>query len=203
MCVWGGGGDTYIKGFSKRPPREPTISPSVQNAWPRKSCKHTNEVHACSEVEELFNTRASNSTKQNTTATAARTPQSELLVLSCDQKKKEIKIILKQNLRLNIKSYNNETYISVKSASFHSEPFDLQQRNSGLLSWIFSVSGGSGVVWKLIKILVHTKQVTSGSLENAVLVKWTLGQVCCGVKAKSTDDLKDARRSALWVDRGH
>lgn len=37
---------TYIKGFSKRLPREPTISPSVQNAWPRKSCvceKHTSK----------------------------------------------------------------------------------------------------------------------------------------------------------------
>lgn len=30
---------TYVKGFSKRHPREPKISPSVQKAWPRKSCK--------------------------------------------------------------------------------------------------------------------------------------------------------------------
>lgn len=36
---------TYIKGFSKRLPREPTISPSVQNAWPRKSCVKNIQVN--------------------------------------------------------------------------------------------------------------------------------------------------------------
>lgn len=35
---------TYVKVFSKQLPREPTISPSVQTAWPRKSCM-PNKIH--------------------------------------------------------------------------------------------------------------------------------------------------------------
>lgn len=35
---WGKGG-AHIRGFSRRLPAEPTISPRVQNAWPRKSCR--------------------------------------------------------------------------------------------------------------------------------------------------------------------
>lgn len=42
---------TYIKGFSKRLPREPTISPSVQNAWPRKSCKKHTRKHMGWKIE--------------------------------------------------------------------------------------------------------------------------------------------------------
>lgn len=29
---------TYVRGFSRRLPEDPTISPRVQKAWPRKSC---------------------------------------------------------------------------------------------------------------------------------------------------------------------
>lgn len=38
---WGKGG-AHIRGFSRRLPAEPTISPRVQNAWPRKSCRTRN-----------------------------------------------------------------------------------------------------------------------------------------------------------------
>lgn len=30
--------DTHVRGFSRRLPGDPTISPRVQKAWPRKSC---------------------------------------------------------------------------------------------------------------------------------------------------------------------
>lgn len=45
---------TYIKGFSKRLPREPTISPSVQNAWPRKSCEKTRKKTRGAENRHTF-----------------------------------------------------------------------------------------------------------------------------------------------------
>lgn len=35
----GAKGGPHVRGFSRRLPAEPTISPRVQNAWPRKSCR--------------------------------------------------------------------------------------------------------------------------------------------------------------------
>lgn len=40
---WGGG--SHVRGFSRRLPAEPTISPSVQKAWPRKSCRGHRVTH--------------------------------------------------------------------------------------------------------------------------------------------------------------
>lgn len=47
---------THIKGLSRRLPSEPTTSPSVQKAWPRKSCTHTTppqESHHATEHASL------------------------------------------------------------------------------------------------------------------------------------------------------
>lgn len=38
----GANGGAHVRGFSRRLPAEPTISPRVQNAWPRKSCRIRN-----------------------------------------------------------------------------------------------------------------------------------------------------------------
>lgn len=35
----------HVSGFSRRLPDEPTISPSVQKAWPRKSCREQGQRH--------------------------------------------------------------------------------------------------------------------------------------------------------------
>lgn len=41
------GARAHIRGFSRRLPAEPTISPRVQKAWPRKSCRSRGVTGVC------------------------------------------------------------------------------------------------------------------------------------------------------------